>query len=277
MGRKSVALTCIFALSIVSGGAYAKKKPKAPPPPPPPTTKICPDGAVIAIALECSPPPPPPPPPGPPRPPGSESPNYILPGRGVDGYWATPNRGIDINRKIWHFRTALNVASLACRSPKWDVIAANYTQMLSINKAKLGAVNKIIDSEYVAKYGGTKGLRRRDTDTMNLYNWFSRPSVKWTFCDLALAKSNNALLISSEGFPDFAVSSLGQIDDIFQQFFNDFQKYKNDKVAWDLEHPPAVIVAPPAPPKKTVKRKTIVKKGTAKTSTVKRTATKRKK
>ena len=204
----------------------------------------------VLAAAACQPVPPPvvtpppavaPPAPVRPLPPGGAAASTVVPPLGVDGVRVTPNRGLSTDEHIWNFRIALNVAALNCRSYTWDEIGRNYNQMLGSYKNTLSRVNRAVDAQYRKEHGGRSGLRVRDTQTTQLYNYFALPTVKSEFCNAALQKTREILAlapVTSEGFRTYAYSGLNDLDGIFINFFNAYAQYEIDVAAWDAQYAP---------------------------------------
>ncbi len=197
---------------------------------------------------------PPPPPPPRPLPPGGAAISMQIPPFGIDGVRETPNRILSADETIWHFRSALNVAALTCNGVVWDPIATNYNSFIKVHKSRLAKASKTVDGEYKARYPGQNGLRVRDGKMTDLYNYFALPPVKREFCDMALAKSQEAILLPMGALPEYSVGGLKDIDAIYLRFFDAFAQYQRDVVLWDQRYaPPGTINTPvlmtPAPAK----------------------------
>ena len=189
---------------------------------------------------------PPPPPPVMPLPPAGAAATMKIPPLGFDGIRATPNRGLSPNEAMWNFRSAINVAALNCRGPIWDEITTNYNKAISIHKAQLLAASKAVDKEYIARYPGQNGLRVRDTKSTDMYNYFALPPIKQEFCDTALAKTRELLVLPSASLQIYSITGLSDIDGIFIRFFDAYAKYELDLADWNQRFLP-VIVQVPAP------------------------------
>ncbi len=208
-------LACVFVLGL--GAACAPKPVQVTPPP-------------IAV--------PPPPPPPRPYPPGGAAATLRIPVLGIDGVRVTPNRGLSREETLWNYRSAVNVAAINCRGPVWDQIAANYNKMLVVHKSRLLKSTKALDAEYKTRFPGENALRVRDTRSTELYNYFALPPVKQEFCDSALRKTQETLLLPSDALPEYSVGALADIDGIFIRFFNAYAQYETDLAAWNQRYAP---------------------------------------
>lgn len=214
-------LACVFVIAAVTAcGPKPAPKPIPAPPPPPP---------VVIV---------PPPPPVMPLPPGGAASSTKLPARGADGVRVTPNRGLSREEAIWNFRAAINVAALNCQGPVWGVIAQNYNRLIVVHKARLAVANTAVDNEYRKRFAGQNALRVRDTRTTELYNFFAAPPVREAYCNTSLRKSEEALGVPLTAFPEYAIGALGDIDAIFLNFYDAYEKYERDLAEWKLKYGP---------------------------------------
>jgi hypothetical protein len=230
MGESSMRLVASKLSILFVAGAMAACAPK-PAPVPPPKPK-----PVVVV-------PPKPVIPTKPWPPGGAASSTKLPAYGGDGVRITPNRGLTRDESIWHFRAALNVAALNCQGPVWGEIAQNYNKLLIVHKARLTQANTAVDNEYRKRYPGQNALRVRDTKMTDLYNYFALPPVKQEFCDTALRKTQEGILVPLTAFPEYSMGALNDFDGIFLRFYDAYAKYQTDLADWNLKYGP-----PPAPP-----------------------------
>jgi hypothetical protein len=220
-------LACVFMLGLATACA-TKPAPVTPP---------------IIIA-------PPPPPPPRPYPPGGAASTLRIPVLGVDGVRVTPNRGLSTEETVWNYRSAINVAAVNCRGPIWDQIAANYNKILIMHKSRLAQSTKLLDGEYKKRFPGENALRVRDSRSTELYNYFALPPIKQEFCDTALRKTQETLLLPSSALPEYSVGALVDLDGIFIRFFNAYAQYETDLAAWNQRYAPVPtpVMAPSAAP-----------------------------
>jgi hypothetical protein len=179
-----------------------------------------------------------------PLPPGGAAASTKLPPYGGDGARITPNRGLSRDEAIWNFRSAINVAALNCQGPVWGAIAQNYNKMIALHKTKLNQSNVVVDNEYRKRFAGQNGLRVRDTHSTELYNFFALPPVREEFCNTALRKSSETLTLPTTAFPEYAVGALGDVDGIFQRFYDAYAQYERDLANWNAKYG----TKPTAPP-----------------------------
>jgi hypothetical protein len=204
----------------------------------------------------------PPPPPAMPLPPGGAASSTKLPAFGADGARITPNRGLSREEAIWNFRSAINVAALNCQGPVWGVVAQNYNKMIVVHKTRLNQSNLAVDNEYRKRFAGQNALRVRDTRTTELYNFFALPPVREEFCNAALRKSGEVLAVPTNAFPEYAIGALGDVDGIFQRFYDAYAQYERDLADWKLKYgpkpapmPTPTVTTTPAPAPAPVKTK----------------------
>jgi hypothetical protein len=227
-------VTKLAMLFLVGAMAACAPVPKSiPAPKPPPVVVIVPPAPVI---------------PAKPWPPGFAASSTKLPSFGADGVRVTPNRGLTRDESIWHFRAALNVAALNCQGPIWGEIAQNYNKVLTVHKARLAVANTAVDNEYRKRYPGQNALRVRDTKMTDLYNYFSLPPVKQEFCDTALRKTQEAITLPLNTFPEYSMGALNDFDGIFLRFYDAYAKYQTDLAEWNLKYGPPPLAAPAPSP-----------------------------
>lgn len=201
---------------------------------------------VVVAPRPVAPPPAPVIPPMP-LPPGGAAVTMKIPSIGADGVRITPNRNLSREEYIWHLRSGLNVAALNCQGPVWGEIAQNYNRYLQVHKSRLAQTNKAVDAEYVKRYRGQNALRVRDTHSTDLYNYFALPPVRAEFCDKSLAKSREIIAIPSTALPEYSFGALADLDAVFINFYNAFEKYKVDIVEWNARYGPQPLAQANAP------------------------------
>ena len=201
---------------------------------------------VVVAPRPVAPPPAPAIPPMP-LPPGGAAVTMKIPALGVDGVRITPNRNLSREEYIWHLRSGLNVAALNCQGPVWGEIAQNYNRYLQVHKSRLAQTNKAVDAEYVKRYRGQNALRVRDTHSTDLYNYFALPPVRAEFCDKSLAKSREIIATPSTALPEYSFGALADLDAVFINFYNAFEKYKVDIVEWNARYGPQPLAQANAP------------------------------
>ena len=216
MNKATKGLSIVF---LIGGVAACAPAPAPAPVPPPP---------VIVVA--------PPPPPAMPLPPGGAAVTMKIPPVAMDGVRTTPNRTLTREEHIWHFRAALNVAALNCQGPVWGEIAQNYNRYLQVHKSRLAQTNKAVDAEYVKRYPGQNALRIRDTRMTDLYNYFALPPVRAEFCDKSLLKSREIIGVPLTALPEYSYGALNDLDAVFINFFNAFERYQRDLADWNAKY-----------------------------------------
>mgnify|MGYP003444615443 FL=1 len=201
----------------------------------------------IVVAPKPVAPPPAPVIPPMPLPPGGAAVTMKIPAFGADGVRITPNRNLTREEYIWHLRSGINVDALNCQGPVWGEIAQNYNRYLQVHKARLSQTNKAVDAEYVKRFPRQNALRVRDTHSTDLYNYFALPPVRAEFCDKSLAKSREIVAIPSSALPEYSFGALADLDAVFINFYNAFEKYKVDIVEWNARYGPRPVVQASAP------------------------------
>ena len=154
-----------------------------------------------------------------PLPPGA-TPGMRIPALLPDGNYATPNRALTSAATIWHLRSALNVAALACRGPDEGLIVTRYNTMLTTRRIALAAAEKRYSAEYQAQGGDWRD--RYDDAMTRLYNFFSITPVRKGFCAAADAVLAD---ISSAPVDDFETGAAARLDRLDAPFIAFFRAY----------------------------------------------------
>lgn len=206
-----------LALLLMASAADAKKKKPVLPPPPPPA----PAQKWIFVPWK-------------PSPPNNASPNFVTPPLAADGLRVSVNRNISPAQTTWNLRSGYNVAALNCLDPKHAQIVVNYRAFLRTHAKALRAANLKIDSEWRAKYGASF-VRNREKFMTEVYNRFAMPPTLPSFCDAALAMSNDAKLVKVGALEPFAATSLPSLEIVFDDFYRRYDQYKVDLAAWETK------------------------------------------
>lgn len=209
--------------------------------------------ALAACAPKAAPPYITPPPvvvvPPQPMPPRGASPRLVPPPVNALGFRETVNTGLSRAQTTWNLRSAYNVAALNCLQPEHAQIVVNYRAFLKTHEKKLTAVNKEIDQEFKAKHGA-RFIPPRETYNTQVYNYFALPPTLPSFCDAALAMSNEAAIAPSAELDAFAARSLPMLERVFLDFYRSFDQYRTDLAAWQAKYmsptatPPVAILLP---------------------------------
>jgi hypothetical protein len=203
--------TAMIAVAATLSGCISRP---APPPP-----------AIVAAPV--------PPPVAPrPQPPAGASAESVVPPLGADGDYLTINRNLSPEATIWHVRSALNVAALACRGEREAAIVADYNAMLASKKAVLAAAFARTEAE--ARATGDKAWRdAHDRRMTQVYNFFAQPPAQARFCDTAAIVVAEAAATPPAEFAAFAPVALARLEAPFTDFYRAFDAYRRDLAAWE--------------------------------------------
>jgi len=179
-----------------------------------------------------------------PMPPRGASPNLIPPPMDAMGVRHTVNADITPAQITWNLRSAYNVAALNCLDPKHGQIVVNYRAYLKTHAKKLTAVNKAVDQEFKTR-AGARYIPVRETYNTQVYNYFALPPTLSSFCDAALAMSNEAATVKSADLDGFAARALPSLEQVFLRFYTSYDQYRVDLTAWQAKY--MVPGATPAP------------------------------
>ncbi|WP_230483308.1 hypothetical protein [Sphingomonas sp. Leaf21] len=159
-----------------------------------------------------------------PLPPGA-TPGMRIPVRLPDGNYDTPNRSLTSAATIWHLRSALNVAALACRGPDEGQIVTRYNTMLTVQRITLAAAEKRYSAEYQSQGGDWRD--RYDDAMTRLYNFFSITPVRKTFCAAADQVLSDISGGAVDGFEGGAARHLDQLNAPFVAFFRAYDAWRS--------------------------------------------------
>ena len=187
--------------------------------------------------IASAPPPPPAPVPIPvrPTPPDYAPASIVIPPLDSDGLFHSVNRNITPAQTSWNLRSAFNVAALNCNLPQHAEIVVNYRAFLRTHARALTAINRQVDAEFRAKYGG-RFIPLRETYMTEVYNHFALPPTLRNFCDAVLAVSRDATTIKPADLDAFAARSLPNIEIVFDDFYRRYAKYRTDLAAWEAQY-----------------------------------------
>lgn len=198
--------------------------------------------SLLAVAAACSPKPAPAPvaPPKPqvaprPYPPMGAAPNLPIPLKGADGLRVTVNRNVSPEQATWALRSALNVAALNCMSPQHAAILEDYRSFLTTNKKSLSDVNAALDKTFRAQHGKNY-IKVREAYQTQVYNYFALPPTMPAFCDAALVVGQELKQVPSSALVASAPAALAKLDSVFLGFFDGYDRYKVDFVAWQKDY-----------------------------------------
>jgi hypothetical protein len=181
-----------------------------------------------------------------PMPPRGASPLLQVPPMSAIGVRQTVNTGLSSAQTTWNLRAAYNVAALNCMQPQHSQIVVNYRAFLKTHVKALAAANKAVDAEFKTKFG-PRFIPPREAYMTQVYNYFALPPTLPSFCDAALAISNEAATIKPAELDSFSAGALPRIEAVFLQFYRSYEQYKDDLAGWQARYTsPAVAPAPVA-------------------------------
>lgn len=164
----------------------------------------------------------------PPVPPPGAAAGVRLPESDGAGGFRTANTNIPPAEAVWHVRSALNVAALACDD---RAIVANYNALLKRQKAVLAAAYEA-EARHFRSYDAKGWRSAMDGHMTRLYNFFAQPPVQRNFCAAAGQIAKEAQSVSSAEFQRFSISAIRRLDQPFQDFYRAYDAYQRDLAAW---------------------------------------------
>lgn len=187
-------------------------------------------------------PPPPPPPavetvPFRPLPPGGASYVMEIPSKSLSGKRQTVNRDRSEDEKIWHFRSAWNVAALNCLGAQYEPILTAYSAYISDHKRSLDEVNTRVDAVYLSQAESRRtAIRTRESHMTSVYNFFALPPARSGFCMAALDISNRANIAPPADPIAFAIDNFDIIEEPFETFYEEYEQYQRASTEWDARY-----------------------------------------
>ncbi|WP_247715079.1 hypothetical protein [Qipengyuania mesophila] len=210
------------------------------------TIRMAATAAGLAALGACTTPPPPPPPPPPPvveavpirpLPPGQASYVMDIPPVNSLGLRETVNLGISDDEKVWHFRSAWNVAALNCLDPQYQPILDAYSSYIKDYARPLKQVNDRIDAAYGKEYGkGRSAIQARESQMTMVYNYFALPPARADFCRTALGISQQYLASEKVDPLAFGLANFAAFEGPFERFFQAYEQYERESSAWDARY-----------------------------------------
>ncbi|WPL56520.1 hypothetical protein SD421_13875 [Qipengyuania sp. HL-TH1] len=153
------------------------------------------------------------------------------------GLRETVNLGISDDEKVWHFRSAWNVAALNCLDPQYQPILDAYSRYIKDHARPLKQVNDRIDAEYRQEYGrGRPAIMARESQMTMVYNYFALPPARSDFCRTALGISQQYLASEKVDPAGFALANFSALEGPFERFFVAYEQYQRESSAWDARY-----------------------------------------
>ncbi len=204
---------------------------------------------VISLMAGCAkkvPPPPPPPvvviPPQPQPPMGAQE-NMRIPEAAPDGTRKTVNSSVSTAQAVWNLRSAYNVAALNCVDAKYNAVLEGYKSFLKVHDKSLDKADAELKKNFNGAFGKS-GTRERETYQTQVYNFFSVPPVKASFCDAAMQLATEIAVLPAGQLEAYAPMGLSKFEAPFMAFFNAYDQYRADLAAWQAKYGGIVVVAP---------------------------------
>ena len=182
-----------------------------------------------------------------PTPPYNAAPSLIVPPLEADGVRASVDRKITPALMVWNLRAAWNVAALDCPQPQYVELSDGYRTFLKAHARALAAANSKTAAEFRQHYHG-KGSSIHDSYMTTVYNHFALPPTLPYFCAAVAAMARDAAKLKGPSLTQFAQRELPSIEIVFDEFYEQYDKYRRDAAAWDRQYgvvaPATVMVAP---------------------------------
>lgn len=189
----------------------------------------------------------PPPAPRPPLPEGA-TPGMAVPAPLADGSFPTPNRWLTPAATLWHLRSGLNVAALACRGPDGTAVVAGYNGWLRTRAAALKAAEAALAAEYRARAAAgepaTAWRVRYDGAMTRLYNYWSQGPARTGLCAASLTVLAEVPGVAPDAMAAAAPGWLARLDRPVTDFYAAYDAWRGWSAARVAAAP--VPAGPPA-------------------------------
>ena len=170
-----------------------------------------------------------------PTPPAGLPESLTVPPTDTGGAYLTINHGLDAAETVWHVRSALNVAALACRGPQEAGIVAAYNALLKAQKAPLAKALKATEARYKAEQGKA-WQTEHDRHMTRVYNFFAQPAAQPGFCAAATDALAEAGTTAPADFPAFAAAALPRLEAPFTDVYRAYDGYRRDLAEWKARY-----------------------------------------
>jgi hypothetical protein len=172
-----------------------------------------------------------------PLPPGGASYAMEIPPVGPNGVRITLNSNLDSEQTIWHLRSAWNVAALNCLGEPYQPILDGYKWFLKKYKKGLTAANAAIDKRYRSQNSSSLvGIKARQAEMTQLYNYFANPAVLPDMCQAAMAVAADAAQSPDQDLKVFAAANLPKFEATYLKFFDAYDRYRIASSDWDAKY-----------------------------------------
>ena len=153
------------------------------------------------------------------------------------GMRETVNLGISDDEKVWHFRSAWNVAALNCLDARYQPILDAYSSYIKDYARPLKRVNDRIDADYRREYRARRAaIQARESQMTMVYNYFALPPARSDFCRTALGISQQYLASEQVDPEAFALTNFTAFEGPFERFFKAYEEYERESAAWDARY-----------------------------------------
>lgn len=120
------------------------------------------------------------------------------------------NAGLSSAATLWHLRTGLNVAALACRGPEAAALTGGYNTLLAKHAAALAAAAAAQQADY--QLAGGDWRDRYDDDQTRLYNFWSQAHGREALCRAAAETLTALATLDDAGLTAMAGAQLAALD-----------------------------------------------------------------
>lgn len=157
-----------------------------------------------------------------PVPPAGAGLNISLPDTDGNGVFKTINYAISPDEAVWHVRSALNVAALACND---RAVVADYNALLKRQTAPLAAAYEA-EAKSFRSSRGESWRGAMDAHMTRLYNYFAQPAAQKRFCAAAARTATEIQSVTPGDLRRYASTEIVRLDSPFQDFYREHAAYR---------------------------------------------------
>ena len=160
-----------------------------------------------------------------------------VPARTPAGKRLTVNRDLTDDERVWHFRSAWNVAALNCLADADAPILEGYRGYILDNQRTRKRINARGEQEYRKRERSRRGaLLAREKHMTRVYNFFALPSARGDFCPTMRDVAIEYMATKPDDPAEFALSNFDRIEVPFDQFFTQYESYQRLSAQWDAQY-----------------------------------------
>ena len=160
-----------------------------------------------------------------------------IPPLNAQGLRVTVNRDLTADERVWHFRSAWNVAALNCLGDPYGPIIEGYRAYVLNNAKVLKRINDRVEQEYRRRERSRRAaLLAREEHMTRVYNFFALPSARGEFCRTVLDIATQYRDQPGSDPAAFALANFARVEAPFDRFFSAYEGYQRASAQWDARY-----------------------------------------